>query len=199
MPLPNDITLNDIDYTLVPGGYRKRNASATPTANPRDVRRLTLGPFTRGQRQALDSLPPSASRLPPSAGWDSVGVAPCFDGQGIEPFPHVAAFGDTMGDTPSTTNRAYGVIAGSNAFIGIGRRIYKSVALSNGTRAALTPAADLGSGFTISGLAYYQDDLLVLLSTGQDIRKFNTVSEFVTVLNLRMSWPVESSTSRSSW
>jgi hypothetical protein len=182
MPLPNDITLNDIDYTLVPGGYRKRNAPATPAANPRDVRRLTLGPFTRGQRQAFDArlLDSSTSRLA-TAGWDSVGVAPCFDGQGIEPFPHVAAFGDTMGDTPSTTNRAYGVIAGSNAFIGIGRRIYKSVALSNGTWAALTAAADLGAGFAISGLAYYQDDLLVLLSSGQDIRKFNTATNSLTV------------------
>ncbi|MDF3043438.1 MAG: hypothetical protein K0Q71_6144 [Thermomicrobiales bacterium] len=181
MPLPNDITLNDIDYTLVPGGYRKRNAPATPAANPRDVRRLTLGPFTRGQRQAFDArLLESTSRLA-TAGWDSVGVAPCFDGQGIEPFPHVAAFGDTMGDTPSTTNRAYGVIAGSNAFIGIGRRIYKSVALSNGTWAALTAAADLGAGFAISVLAYYQDDLLVLLSSGQDIRKFNTATNSLTV------------------
>lgn len=132
MPLPNDIALDGIDYTLVPGGYRKRNAPATAATNPRDVRRLTLGPFGRGQRQAVDfRLSTSDSRLV-TAGWDSVGVAPCFDGQGIEPFPHVAAFGDTMGDAPSTTIRAHGVIAGSNAFIGLGRRIFKSVALTNG-------------------------------------------------------------------
>ena len=53
MPLPNDITLDGVDYALVPGGYRKRNAPATAATNPRDVRRLTLGPFGRGQRQAL--------------------------------------------------------------------------------------------------------------------------------------------------
>ena len=54
---------------------------ATAATNPRDVRRLTLGPFGRGQRQALDvRLSTSDSRLV-TAGWDSVGVAPCFDGQ----------------------------------------------------------------------------------------------------------------------
>lgn len=181
MPLPNDVTLNGVDYALVPGGYRKRNAPATAATNPRDVRRLTLGPFGRGQRQAFDfRLPTSDSRLV-TAGWDSVGVGPCFDGQGIEPFPSVAPFGDLMLDTPSATNRAYGAIAGSNAFVGIGRRIYKSVALSNATWANLTAAADLGTGFAISGLAYYQDDLLVLLSSGQDIRKFNTATNSLTV------------------
>jgi hypothetical protein len=181
MPLPNDITLNGADYAVVPGGYRKRNAPATAATNPRDVRRLTLGPFTRGQRQALDfRLSTSDSRLV-TAGWDSVGVPPCFDGQGIEPFPQAAAFGDTIGDTPSTTIRAYGVIAGSNAFIGMGRRIYKSVALTAGAWSALTAVADLGVGFAISGLAYYQDDLLVMLSSGQDIRKFNTATNSLTV------------------
>jgi hypothetical protein len=181
MPLPNDITLNGIDYTLAPGRYRKRNAPASPATNPRDVRRLTLGSFARGQRQALDPRPPTSDSRLATAGWDSVGVAPCFDGQGIEPFPHAAAFADSLGDTPSATIRAHGVIAGSNAFIGIGRRIYKSVALSDGTWAALTAAADLGVGFAISGLAYYQDDLLVMLSTGQDIRKFNTATNSLTV------------------
>ena len=116
-----------------------------------------------------------------SSSWDSVGVAPCFDGQGIEPFPFSAAFTDTIGDVPSMTSRAYGVIAGSSAFIGLGRRIYKSVALTNGTWSALTAAADLGVGFTIAGLAYYLDDLLVMLSTGQDIRKFNTVTNSLSV------------------
>ncbi|MGH2617565.1 MAG: hypothetical protein ACRDJC_20210, partial [Thermomicrobiales bacterium] len=181
MPLSNDITLDGVDYTVFPGSYRKRNAPATAAVNPRDVRRLTLGPFGRGQRQAFDSLPPSASRLPSSAGWDSVGVAPCFDGQGIEPFPLAAAFADGMSDTPSTTNRAHGVIAGSNAFIGLGRRIYKSVGLTTGTWSALSVAADLGAGFTISGLAYYQDDLLIMLATGQDIRKLNTTTNAVTI------------------
>jgi hypothetical protein len=54
------------------------------------------------------------------------------------------------------------------------------VALTNGTWSAFTAAADLGAGFTISGLAYYQDDLLIMLSSGQDIRKFNTATNAIT-------------------
>ena len=42
-------------------------------------------------------------------------------------------------------------------------------------------ATDLGAGFTISGLIYFQDDMLIMLSTGQDIRKINTSTNAVTV------------------
>jgi hypothetical protein len=86
-----------------------------------------------------------------------------------------------MLDTPTTTLRAYGCVAGTNAFVGIGRRIYKSVLLTNGTWASFTVATDLGAGFTISGLSYFQDDILLSFSTGQDIRKYNTTSGAVTV------------------
>jgi len=166
----NDITLNEVDYTVVPGSYKKRSANGLP----REVQRLELGPFGLGQRQAIAGQP--------ERGWDSLGVGPCFDGQGVEPFPQTTSFADgNVLDTPSAGLRAYGVVAGNNAFIGLGRRIYKSVQLSNGTWAALTAAADLGAGFTISGLAYYQDDLLVMLGSGQDIRKFNATSSTLTI------------------
>lgn len=165
----HDITLNGIDFAVVPGSYKKRAADSLP----REVRRLDLGPFTHGQQQAIAD--------DPRRGWASLAVGPCFDGQGVEPFPNATPFAETLSDTPSATVRAHGVVAGSNAFIGLGRRIYKSVALSTGTWSALTAAADLGAGFTISGLAYYQDDLLVMLSSGQDIRKFNTASSALTI------------------
>jgi hypothetical protein len=174
MPPTHDITLNGVAYTVVPGSYRKRNAPAAAAVNPRDVRRITLGPFGGGQRQAVQ-------RAGSDAGWDSVGVAPCYNSQGVEPFPHLMQFTDALLDTPSTTQRAYAQIAGSHAYIGLGRRIYKSVALSAGSWAAFTAVADLGAGFTISGLAYYQDDLLVMLSTGQDIRKLNTATNALSV------------------
>jgi hypothetical protein len=38
-----------------------------------------------------------------------------------------------------------------------------------------------GAGFVISGLVYWQDDLLIMLSSGQDIRKYNTSTGSVTV------------------
>jgi hypothetical protein len=72
-------------------------------------------------------------------------------------------------------------VAGAACFVGIGRRIYKSVALTNGVWASFTVAADLGAGFTISGLTYFQDDILIMLSSGQDIRKLNTSTNAVTV------------------
>ena len=79
MPHPQDVVLGGVEYTVVPGTWKKRNAPATDL--PKDVKRLTLGPFTRGQRQALDSpLSTVDSRLS-TRGWDSPGVGPCFDGQ----------------------------------------------------------------------------------------------------------------------
>lgn len=168
--MTHDITLNGVAYSVLPGSYRKRSAHG-PLA--REARRLEIGPFGAGQGRAI-----ATAR---EGGWSSLGVGPCFNGQGVEPFPHGATFVDSISDLPSATVRAHGVVAGNNAYIGLGRRIYRSVALSNGTWSALTAVTDLGAGFAISGLAYYQDDLLVLLSTGQDIRKFNTASNTLTI------------------
>ncbi|MGH2618857.1 MAG: hypothetical protein ACRDJC_26815, partial [Thermomicrobiales bacterium] len=177
MALSEDIELDGVPFRLAPGSYSKRNQ--LPAGLPRG--RLFVGPFARGQTQAFEPDPGEGGVL--SAGWASPGVGPAFDGGGVEPWPNGAVFDDStaMQDTPSTTNRAYGVIAGSNAFIGLGQRIYKSVSLTTGSWSALTVAADLGAGFTISGLAYYQDDLLIMLSSGQDIRKMNTVTNAVTI------------------
>lgn len=166
----HDIVLNGAGYAVVEGTYRKQ--SALPVLS-KEAGRVRLGPFAGGQRQAVLG---SSGR-----GWDSPGVGPCLDGQGVEPFPHAGAYGDAMADVPGSGQRAHSVIAGNNAWIGIGRRIYKSVALTTGTWSALSVAADLGAGYVISGLAYYQDDVLVLLASGQDIRKLNTATNALTV------------------
>ena len=90
-----------------------------------------------------------------------------------------------MLDIPTLGARVTSVIAGAAAaYVGIGRRIYKSVALTNGVWSDWVAVADLGAGFSISGLAYYLDDLLVLLATGQDIRKLNTATNALTVWRL---------------
>lgn len=172
MPSPNDITLNSVGYTVVPGSYRKRSATKASAAS-RETRRLEIGPFGAGQRQAIAA----GARQ----GWESLAAGPYFDGQGVEPFPHASSFADALADLPGSAARAHAVIAGANAFIGLGQRIYKSVALNNAAWSALSVAADLGAGFTISGLAYYQDDLLVMLGSGQDIRRFNTASSALTI------------------
>ena len=172
-----DIILGGLNLTVLPGGYGKRNKRTG--GRPASFERLRIDTFT-GQRQAFGAA--DRRLVAADYAWDGLGVGPAFDGQGVEPFPNVTSFADgNLADTPSATVRAYGVVAGNNAFVGLGRRIYKSVALSNGTWSALTAAGDLGAGLTISGLAYYQDDLLVMLGTSQDIRKFNTATNTLTV------------------
>src|SRR5688500_12534328 len=145
--LSNDVLLNGVAYNVVPGAYkkmlRKRLSPNKPAA--RRITRTELGPFSGGLGQSV--VEGSAA----TAGWDGLTTGPAFDGLGVEPFPNVTAFADTTTDVPTTTLRAYGVVAGANAFIGLGRRIYKSVLLTNGTWSALTVAADLGAGLTISG------------------------------------------------
>jgi hypothetical protein len=175
MPLTNDIELNGVAFNVVPGAYKKGLRKPIAVSNPARRRTGTtvFGPFDRGVLQASDD--------DEERGWSSLTVGPVFDGEGVEPFPNSATHADAMLDTPTTTLRAYGCVAGTNAFVGIGRRIYKSVLLTNGTWASFTVATDLGAGFTISGLSYFQDDILISLATGQDIRKFNTTTNAVTV------------------
>jgi hypothetical protein len=177
VPLVNDIALGGLQLKVVPGTYRKRNKRTG--GRPASFERVTIDQF-RGQRQAFSD---NAAELEGFA-WDGLGVGPVFDGQGVEPFPNSIAFADGViagAGTPSPTRRVHGAIAGNNAFLGSGQFIYKTVALSNGTWGNVTAAADLGAGFSISGLAFYQDDLLVMLNSGQDIRKFNTTSNALTI------------------
>jgi hypothetical protein len=175
MVLSNDIELNGVSYNVVPGAYKKGLRKALSVSKPpaRRVGTAEFGPFSRGLLQATAE--------DEERGWEGITVGPVFDGEGVEPFPNSTSFADATLDVPSTTVRAYGAVAGTNAYVGIGRRIYKSVALTNGTWSAFTVATDLGAGFVISGLVYWQDDLLVMLSSGQDIRKYNTSTGSVTV------------------
>lgn len=166
----NDITLGGIQYGVVPGSYEKRNRRSGAKASGWE--RITIDRF-EGQRQAFGS---DLHR-----GWDSVGVGPVWEGGGVEPFPASTTSAESLSDTPSTTTKAYGLVVADKLYVGLGRRIYQSVLLTAGSWSAFTVAADLGAGFTISGLAYYQDDILIMLSTGQDIRKLNTSSNTITI------------------
>ncbi|MEZ4565219.1 MAG: hypothetical protein R2853_21065 [Thermomicrobiales bacterium] len=167
-----DAILGEVQLSIVPGTYRKRNKES---GRGGVTERLVINRFA-GQRNATQGEGELADRS-----WDGVGVGPVFDGAGVEPWPQVSTFGDSMADVPSLTQRAHCATAAGAVFVGIGRRIYQTALLSSGTWSALTQVADLGAGYVISGLAYYQDDLLVLLSTGQEIRKFNTGSHALTV------------------
>ena len=168
--LSNDIELNGIGYSVVPGSYRKglrkRQAVSKPAA--RTVTRTTFGPFTDGFGQAI------AEAGENRAGWSGVTVGPAFGGLGVEPFPNSAAFADGMAAAPSATTRAHGLIAGDAAYVGIGTRLYKSVLLSNGTWAAWTLQTTYAQ--PITGMTYFKDDILIFLGAAADIRLFNTAS-----------------------
>jgi hypothetical protein len=167
-----DAVLGDVHLTIVPGTYRKRNKESGRSAV---TERIVIDQFD-GQRQAIRAGGDLAGYA-----WDGLAVGPAFDGRGVEPFPQSAAFGDTIADTPTLANRAYFCLAGGFLWMGLGRRIYKSAATSSSTWSAFTAAADLGAGYTIGGLAYYQDDLLVLLTSGQEVRKLNTNTNALTI------------------
>ena len=178
MVLSNDVELAGLAYNVVPGGYKKGRRKPLTVSRPaaRKITRTELGPFAGGLGQAV------VAGNAATAGWEGATVGPAFAGAGVEPFPNAATFNDPgLLDVPGPAQRAYGVVAGTTAYIGIGRRIYQSVALGSGVWSALSVAADLGAGFVISGLAYWQDDLLIMLSSGQDIRKYNTATGAVTV------------------
>ncbi|MFN8593865.1 MAG: hypothetical protein U0031_20585, partial [Thermomicrobiales bacterium] len=179
MPLLQDIVLNGVPYSVVPGTWKKRNAPAAGGDLPRDVKRLSLGPFGRGQRQAIDTKSPRGS-----AGWDSVGVGSCFDGQGVEPWPSLTTNTDTMTDLPTPTLRAHGIIVADAAYVGVGRRIYKSVSLTNSNWANFTVHADLGAGVVISGMTAFQDDMLVFKGNGADIVRVNASTGAITTWRL---------------
>src|SRR5918994_5588226 len=175
MPLTNDIELNGVSFNVVPGTYkkglRKRLAVSKPAA--RKITRTTFGPFTGGFGQA------TAEAGENTAGWSGVTVGPAFDGLGVEPFPNSAAFVDGMAAVPSATTRAYGLIAGDAAYVGIGTRLYKSVLLSNGTWAAWTLQTTYSH--PITSMAYYQDDIMLFFANAQDIRRFNATGGATTV------------------
>ena len=122
MVLSNDIELNGVTYNVVPGAYKKglrKRARGEQAAGAARSAQASFGPFARGLLQA-------SRRGRASGGWEGITVGPVFDGEGVEPFPNSASIADAMPDVPSTTVRAYGLVAGTKAYVGIGRRIYKS-------------------------------------------------------------------------
>jgi hypothetical protein len=175
MTLTQDIELNGVSFNVVPGAYKKGLRKPLSVSKPaaRQIARTTFGPFTKGFGQAIAA--PGANE----AGWSGVSVGPAFGGLGVEPFPNSTSFSDAMAAVPSATVRAYGLIAGDAAYVGIGTRLYKSVLLSNGTWAAWMLQTTFAQ--PITGMTYYQDDIMLFFGTAQDIRRFNTATAATTV------------------
>ena len=81
-----------------------------------------------------------------------------------------------MLDQPAIERQAFSLVVGNACYVGVGRRLYRSVPVTDGTWANFAVAADLGVGVEISGLARYKDDLLIFCGAAANIRKYNTTS-----------------------
>lgn len=180
MPQGTDIELAGAGYMIAPGSYRRtHDAPHRPAAAAGG--RVAIRDFAGGQRQALFPLAASSPAARGGGrGWDAVGVGPAYDGQGVEPWGNEAAYVDALSDQPTVDRQAFSVIVRNRCYVAIGRRLYQSVALTDGAWASFTVAADLGAGVEVSGLARYKDDLLIFCGAASTIRKYNTATGIVT-------------------
>lgn len=110
-------------------------------------------------------------------------AGPMARDQGVEPWPNQTSQTDVgLADLPSSTTRAHAVVAGSQVYLGLGSRIYTSVALDAATWSSWSQVANLGAGVTIGGLAYYAGDVLVCCGTTAPVKVLNTGTNAVTTL-----------------
>ncbi len=173
MPQLTDIELAGAGYMLLPAGYKREQAG---TARLLSGRIATAG-FLGGQRQPFQGAP--------DRGWDAPGGFSVYDGAGVEPWPNTLQYSDvTLGalgnDVPLTTLRCPSLVAGSRCYIGIGHRLWQSVLLTTGAWSDLTLAADCGAGNTITDLALYRANVVIMLGAAVAMRLLNTATGVVT-------------------
>lgn len=158
------IELGGIGYPVLPGSYRRWLAAAGAPKSGR----VEFAAAFRGQRQALLG--------DPTRSWDATGVGPTLGGQGVEPWPAEAIHADGMADVPTAALRAYATVAANAVYIGVGRRLYRTVPLTTGSWSSLAVAADFGAGETISSLTTLGDEVIVGLGPGTDGRRYSPAS-----------------------
>ena len=162
MPQVADIVLDGVAYMLVPGSYRRGSAGLPEGRSGRVV----ISDFVGGQRRAL--------QLERDTSWDSPGVGPALFGQGIEPWPFGASHTDGVVIPVSTAMRVHTFTLGNAVYLGIGRYVYRTVALSAGSWSSLTQVAEDAHflAYTVSGetVSWLPDDhvdaLLTATATG---------------------------------
>jgi hypothetical protein len=157
MSQTTDIVLDGAGYMVVPGSYR-RMQDGLPEGR---TGRISLSDFFGGQRRAL--------QLERDRGWDAEGVGPTLFGQGVEPWPFLQSHTDNV-ITTVTTVRAPHLVVGDNAYVAVGRFLYKSVGLSTSSWGDFTQVGDVGAGKTITRLAYYQGDIALCCGNGLDVQ-----------------------------
>lgn len=178
MPQPSDITLDGTPFMLLPGTYRR--ASAGPPEGR--TGRLTIADFVGGQRRAL--------QLERDTSWDSPGVGPAFFGQGVEPWPRLTAHTDSALRPVTANQRVHAQALGNAIYLGIGRYVYRTVALTAGSWGNLTQVADLGAGMSITGLTRYNGYLAIACGSALDIKLLDPIALTLTTLSAGLigSW-----------
>lgn len=169
-----DIELAGAGYMVAPGTYRRAQDGMAEGRTGRVVVRDFFG----GQRRAL--------QLERDRSWDAVAVGPVWGGQGVEPWPKRSAWTDAQlradGTTPNPARRIPHLVVGDRGYVGIGRYLYQSVALSATSWGDFARVFDPGGGKRISGLAYYRGNVAVLLGSGADIQVYDTGTGAASVL-----------------
>lgn len=162
MPTNGTIDLGGIGYPVIACTYR-REAEPSPIARSG---RTEIRDFRGGMRQAL--LTDTAS----AQGWDGKGVGPVAGGQAVEPWPAESIHTDTITDLPTLAQRAHAVVAGTQVYIGLGRRLYRTGNMTDASWSSLTAVADMGAGMQITGIANVGDELICMLGPWYDAKKY---------------------------
>ena len=171
MPQTTDIVLDGTPYMLVPGSYR-RGSAGPPEGR---TGRMTIADFVGGQRRAL--------QLERDTSWDSPGVGPAFFGQGVEPWPWSAPHTDSVLRPVTAGQRVHAQALANAIYLGIGRYVYRTVALSAGSWTNLTQVADLGTGNPITGLTHYNGQLAIACGAARDIQLLDPGTLALTTLS----------------
>jgi hypothetical protein len=172
MPQTTDVEIGGAGYMLAPGTYR-REQDGLPEGRPG---RVAVRDFFGGQRRAF--------QLERDRGWDGLGVGPAYDGQGVEPWPNEAAHADgSLAEGPTATTQAIVATAGPGNFLGLGNRIYETVALGAGAWANVVQRVNLGVGVVVTGMAWYKGNLVVCAGTTNPVKTFDTATFATANLN----------------
>jgi hypothetical protein len=160
MPQDTDITLDGAGYMLAPGGYER---SQDGIAEGR-TGRIVMQDFFGGQHRAL--------QLERDRGWGGIGTGPALDGQGVAPWPRIAAAAlDPASQIPSATAPIPSATVNDHVFFAVGSRLYRTAALSSAVWSAPVEVWASG-GPAITSLAWYNDDLLIALGDLADLVVF---------------------------
>ncbi|HEY7035082.1 MAG TPA: hypothetical protein VH482_27325 [Thermomicrobiales bacterium] len=163
MPQPYDIEIDGAGYMLAPGTYR-RVSDGIPEGR---TGRVVVKDFFGGQRRAL--------QLERDRSWDSEGVGPALFGQGVEPWPFSTFHGDGVILSVSTGSRAASAVANGFAWMGYGRYLNKSIALSATSWASFVRDEDFGAGAGFTDLTAYGDqNLACLFGSTLDVKTYDT-------------------------